>query len=522
MQDQLQAKRRVLSGMRPTGRLHLGNYMGALYNWVRLQDEYDCFFFIADWHALTTDYADPSRVRSNTLEIAMDFLSAGLDPEKSTIFVQSHVPQHAELHLLFSMFTPLGWLERVPTYKDQLEQLKAKDLNTYGFLGYPLLQSADILLYKPAFVPVGQDQVPHVELTREVARRFNQLYGSEGFGGKQALNQQPASQILVEPEVLLTPSPKLPGTDGRKMSKSYNNFISMSDPPVVILQKTASMSTAGQRISQSDPGDPDLCPVGDLHKVFSPDYVRDHFFPGCRTATVECRDCKQACGNAISMRLLPIAVRRRELDRDSDRVAEILEHGAQKARTAAEQVMARVRDAVGYGGSLRNVRTSAPAYLEKVRTTAYDLTDHEDWWQMEDDLLRARMLRSWFFREVLPTDIVLREDSPRVYITKHNKRVYVTTSRCQSHVGDLFRFEAKPKSYDLLCLLCWSADRKMRIFVIPQKVYVQDWTATKRTIGKADILFLVEARNGEYFLEVGAAHNAHPVSEYLSAYDLLD
>src|SRR6202012_3589808 len=239
--------------MRPTGKLHLGNYMGALHNWVRLQHEYDCYFFIADWHALTTDYADPSQVRQNTLDVALDWLGAGLDPEKCVLFVQSHVKQHAELHLLFSMITPLGWLERVPTYKEQQENLTGKDLSTYGFLGYPLLQSADILIYQADFVPVGQDQVAHVELTREVARRFNQFY-----------KRADGSDILPEPQVLLTPSPKLPGTDGRKMSKSYGNTILLSDPPAVVRQKLKTMVTDPARVRRSDPGNPDVCPVGDL------------------------------------------------------------------------------------------------------------------------------------------------------------------------------------------------------------------------------------------------------------------
>ena len=480
--------------MRPTGRLHLGNYMGALYNWVKLQAEYDCFFFIADWHALTTDYADPSRVRQNTLEIAIDFLSAGLNPEKSTIFVQSQVPQHAELHLLFSMFTPLGWLERVPTYKDQLEQLKAKDLNTYGFLGYPLLQSADILLYKPTFVPVGQDQVAHVELTREVARRFNQLYGGERLGGPTPSE----SHLLAEPDVLLTPSPKLPGTDGRKMSKSYDNFISMSDPPDVVLKKMAGMSTGGQRISQADPGDPEVCPVGDLHRVFSPGDVQARFFEGCRTATVLCRDCKHACGESIATHLRPIAERRRELEANRDLIVDALERGAEKARAAAEQVMATVREAVGYGGSLRNVRISAPANLEHARTTEYDLSGHEDWWQLEDDLQRSSTLRSWLFGDILPTDIALREDSPRVYVTKNSKRVYVTTSRSDSR-GGYFYFEAKPKSYDLLCLLCWDIDRKMKIFVVPQRCTCRAGLRKNGRQARAASSFLLKRETGSTF-----------------------
>ena len=223
-------KKRVLSGMRPTGKLHLGNYVGALDNWVRMQDNYDCFFFIADWHALTTDYADTSRVKQNSLEVMLDWLAAGLDPERCTMFIQSHIPQHAELHLLFSMVTPLGWLERVPTYKEQRENIQEKDLGTYGFLGYPVLQAADILMYKGDFVPVGEDQVPHVELTREIARRFNMFYSKR-------------SQVFPEPQPLLTPSPRLPGTDGRKMSKSYGNTILLTDPEPLVRQKLKTMVT---------------------------------------------------------------------------------------------------------------------------------------------------------------------------------------------------------------------------------------------------------------------------------------
>ena len=253
------APRRVLSGMRPTGKLHLGNYMGALYNWIRLQEErgdagkskYDCYFFIADWHALTTDYADTSNIRQNTFDVAMDWLAAGLNPEESVIFVQSHVPQHAELHLLLSMVTPLSWLERVPTYKEQQENLTTKDLSTYGFLGYPLLMAADILVYQADFVPVGQDQVVHVELTREAARRFNHFYSPAG---------KHAPQILPEPQPLLTPSPKLPGTDGRKMSKSYDNTILLTDPEATVRQKLKTMVTDPARIRRTDPGDPDKCP----------------------------------------------------------------------------------------------------------------------------------------------------------------------------------------------------------------------------------------------------------------------
>ena len=250
-------RKRVLSGMRSTGKLHLGNYVGALDNWVRMQDQYECFFFVADWHALTTDYADTSKVKENSLEVLLDWLAAGLDPERCTMFIQSHVPQHAELHLLFSMITPLGWLERVPTYKEQRENITEKDLGTYGFLGYPVLQAADILIYKGDFVPVGEDQVPHVELTREIARRFNMFYNRQG------------KSVFPEPQPLLTPAAKLPGTDGRKMSKSYGNTIMLTDPEPVVRQKLKTMVTDPARVRRTDPGNPDVCPVGDLHKIFS-------------------------------------------------------------------------------------------------------------------------------------------------------------------------------------------------------------------------------------------------------------
>jgi tryptophanyl-tRNA synthetase len=256
--------------MRPTGKLHLGNYMGALANWVKLQDEYECYFFIADLHALTTDYADTSAVTPNTLEVALDFLAAGLDPAKCTIFVQSHVKPHFELPLLLGMITPLGWLERVPTYKEQQDNLSHKDLTTYGFLGYPLLMASDILLYQPEFVPVGQDQQAHVEFTREVARRFNHFYPRASFGEHLGIGQveHPQPDVLPEPRVLLTPSPKLPGTDGRKMSKSYGNTILMTDPEPVVRQKLKTMVTDPARVRRTDPGDPDKCPVGDrVHSV---------------------------------------------------------------------------------------------------------------------------------------------------------------------------------------------------------------------------------------------------------------
>ncbi len=357
-----QTRPRVLSGMRPTGRLHLGNYMGALFNWVGLQDQYDCFFFIADLHALTTDYADPTALRQNIRDVALDFLAAGLDPERSTVFIQSHVPQHSELHTLFSMFTPLGWLERVPTYKDQQEQLKEKDLNTYGFLGYPLLQSADILLYQPDFVPVGQDQVAHVELTREVARRFNQLYCSRSTpaverakadGSDKELIEAELSAnavtegILPEPRVLLTPSPKLPGLDGRKMSKSYGNTLLLSEPEADLRAKLKTMVTDPARVRRTDPGNPEICPVGDLHKVFSPEETRADVWQGCTTAGIGCIQCKGWLADSIVRVIAPIQERRRALEADPERVDAILWDGSARARLRAIQTLQHVRQAMG-------------------------------------------------------------------------------------------------------------------------------------------------------------------------------
>jgi tryptophanyl-tRNA synthetase len=334
-------KSRVLSGMRPTGKLHLGNYMGALHNWVGLQDKHECYFFIADYHALTTDYADPSSVKQNTLEVGMDFLAAGLDPEKSALFIQSHVVQHAELHLLLSMITSLGWLERVPSYKDQQENIVGKDLTTYGFLGYPLLQSADILVYQPEFVPVGQDQAAHVELTREIARRFNQYY-SQGAG-----HRAQGTEVLPEPQSLLTPSPKLPGTDGRKMSKSYGNFILLADPEPEIRQKLKTMVTDPQRVRRTDKGNPDVCPVFDLHKVFSSKETQLKVREGCTTAGIGCIECKGWAADSIVFALKPIQERRKPYEENPESVWEILEDGGAKARKRAEQTMVEVREVMG-------------------------------------------------------------------------------------------------------------------------------------------------------------------------------
>jgi tryptophanyl-tRNA synthetase len=322
--------KRVLSGMRPTGRLHLGHVVGALNNWVKLQNEYECFHFIADWHALTSDYADTSRIKENRIEMMVDWLASGLDPQKSVMFVQSAVPQHAELHLLLSMITPLGWLERVPTYKEQRENVTDKDLGNYGFLGYPVLQSADILMYKGNYVPVGEDQVPHVELTREICRRFNSYYGN----------------IFPEPEALLTPVPRLPGLDGRKMSKSYGNDISLSDTPEEISKKIKVMMTDPARKRRQDPGNPEVCPVFSYHKIYSPAETIEAADQGCRTAGIGCIDCKKWMTEWLLKDLSPLLQRRREYESRKAEIADIIEDGNRKARAVAEQTMTEVRHAV--------------------------------------------------------------------------------------------------------------------------------------------------------------------------------
>jgi len=330
MSEQQSQRPRILSGMRPTGKLHLGHLVGALQNWVPLAEKYESYHFVADWHALTTDYADPSDVRLNTLEMVTDWLAVGLDPTKATFFIQSRLLEHAELHLLFSMATPLGWLERVPTYKEQLDNIKDRDLHTYGFLGYPVLQAADILIYKAQFVPVGEDQVPHVELTREIARRFNSIYGS----------------VFPEPLALLTPTPKLPGTDGRKMSKSYGNAILLADPPEAVASKAANMMTDPARKRRSDPGNPDICPVFDHHKIFSPREVVDRVNRECRSAEIGCVECKKLMAGHLNNYLAPIQERRRPFEKNPQMVWDILEAGTAKARRVVETTMQEVRRAV--------------------------------------------------------------------------------------------------------------------------------------------------------------------------------
>lgn len=319
----------ILSGMRPTGALHLGNYFGALENWVKLQDEYNCYFFIANWHALTTGYEDTSEIKNNIDEMVIDWLSAGLDPEKCTIFLQSAVKEHAELHLLFSMFTPLSWLYRCPTYKDQLSQLKEKNISTYGFLGYPCLMAADILLYKSDTIPVGEDQIPHVEMTREIARRFNYLFG----------------EVFPEPKAKLTKAKVLPGTDGRKMSKSYNNTIALSDDPETVRKKVMAMITDPARIKKDDPGHPDICAVFAFHKVFNENGVKETE-ELCKAGGIGCVQCKKNLAAKMAEKLDPIYGRRLELKKKPEYIREVVMNGSANARKVAERTMIDVRKAM--------------------------------------------------------------------------------------------------------------------------------------------------------------------------------
>jgi len=397
----VESQKRVLSGMRPTGQLHLGHYHGVLKNWVKLQHEFECFFFVADWHALTTHYASPQMIEEHALSMVIDWLAAGVNPGSAALFIQSRVPEHAELHLLLSMMTPLGWLERVPSYKDQQEKLRDLDLETYGFLGYPLLQSADILIYRAGQVPVGADQVAHVELTREVARRFNHLYGREpGFeenavaavkkmgkkaarlyqtlrtayqekGDHDALERAQAlireqqnislgdrerlygylegsgKMILAEPQALLTPAAKMPGLDGQKMSKSYGNTIPLREELDTVAKKINTMPTDPARVRLTDPGDPDKCPVWQLHEVYSDDSTKAWVQDGCRNAGIGCLACKKPVIDAVVAELEPIQERARQYEKDPDLVRSILADGCEQARESARETLRDVREAMG-------------------------------------------------------------------------------------------------------------------------------------------------------------------------------
>lgn len=395
------ADKRVLSGMRPTGALHLGHYHGVLKNWLKLQHEYDCYFFVADWHALTTHYEEAGDIGQAAWDMVVDWLAVGIDPGRACLFIQSRIQEHAELHLLLSMVTPLGWLERVPSYKDQQEKLRERDLATYGFLGYPVLQSADILVHRPQFVPVGDDQVAHVEITREIARRFNHVYGRESdfeeraeeavkkLGGKTAklyrqLRKRFSEQgdtealatgralvaeqqnltlsdserllgflegtgrtILPEPQVLLTDAPKVPGLDGQKMSKSYGNTISLREPAESIEQKIKTMPTDPARVRRSDPGEPEKCPVWPLHQLYSDEKTKQWVQDGCRSAGIGCLDCKQPLIEAVQAEIEPIRKRAKEIEGDNQMVRNIITEGCEQARDNARDTLNDVRQAMG-------------------------------------------------------------------------------------------------------------------------------------------------------------------------------
>lgn len=323
-------KQRVVSGMRPTGRLHIGHFHGVLENWIRIQDQMECFFFVADWHSLTTEYADTKLIKDNIREMVLDWVAFGLDPEKSVVFRQSLVPHHAELNLILSMITPVSWLERNPTFKEMLDNIDQKDLSTFGFLGYPVLMAADIILYKATHVPVGQDQLPHLEITREIARRFNYFYG----------------QVFPEPAALLTETPKLPGLDGRKMSKSYNNSIYLSDTAEETGKKIKSMMTDPARMRRNDPGDPDVCVAFNLHRIYVPQDKLDEIVPSCRNASIGCVECKKILAEHMNERLAPFRAKRVELAENPDFVENLLQDGSSRASRISDTVMTEVRSAL--------------------------------------------------------------------------------------------------------------------------------------------------------------------------------
>ncbi len=506
---------RVLSGMRPTGKLHLGNYVGALQNWVKLQHTHDAFFFVADWHALTTDYDDTARLADNSLEVILDFVAAGLDPEKCAIFVQSHVKQHAELYLLFSMITPLGWLERVPTYKEQQQQMPNKDLHMHGFLGYPMLQAADILVYRADFVPVGEDQVSHLELTREVARRFNHFY---------KYRDKP---VFPEPQVLLTRTPKLLGTDKRKMSKSYGNSILLSDEPAVVEEKIKNSVT--DRPKLSDHGSPDRCPVGNLHQIFSDPARLSHITEGCTQAGITCVECKALAVASVNDHLAPIHERRRALAQNPARLMEIVQFGAEKAGKAAEETMVAARDAIGLLkiGNMSAKIAGKATVTETLREETDKLDELIDATKAADfdtslflppeelkglnHAERGDRRRDVWLRKIRRT-YPLRDVGHRTFVTSKNRRIGIPTAG--ERVGNYWPFSIGDRTYDALVLLCHADSGEIIDFVIPRK-FLKGWEFFKRE-GK-NVSFEVQQTPDAFFLR-GVPNAPQNVTEFRQNY----
>jgi len=490
---------RVLSGMRPTGKLHLGNYVGALQNWVKLQHTHDCFFFVADWHALTTDYDDTSRVADNTLEVMLDYLGAGLDPAKCTLFVQSHVREHAELHLLFSMITPLSWLERVPTYKEQQQNMPNKDLHMYGFLGYPLLQAADILIYRPDFVPVGEDQEAHVELTREVARRFNSFYKFKG------------EPVFPEPKVLLTPSPKLLGTDKRKMSKSYGNSILLSDDASKVEEKIKGSVTDRPRLA--DHGSPDRCGVGNLHQIFSDRERLALITEGCTQATITCVECKALATQSVNLHLDPIRERRHKLAQNPGHLQEIIQQGTEKAIAAAEETMAFVRESIGLLriASVQGMESAASAALplkvpESIKSAATD----EEKWEIRTSVWLDRVNRQY----------PLRKDSRRVFITRKGRKVGIYAAL---EANKNWLFELKDQPLNVLVLLAQDHQGILHGYVLPPKVLQDCWKQFEREhhAGGTTVLVNVQRTADGLWLLVPSGRNIE-IENFEGAYAALE
>ena len=484
--------------MRPTGRLHLGNYVGALQNWVKLQNTHNCFFFVADWHALTTDYDNTSQLADNTLEVVLDFLAAGLDPEKCAIFVQSHVPEHAELHLLFSMITPLGWLERVPSFKEQQQQMPNKDLHMYGFLGYPLLQAADILIYRPDFVPVGEDQSAHIELTREVARRFNQFY---------KLNDKP---VFPEPQTLLTPSPKLLGTDKRKMSKSYGNSILLSDEASVVEQKIKNSVT--DRPKLTDRGSPDRCPVGNLHQIFSDRERLAHITAGCTQATITCVECKALAVESTNAHLSPIRERRHELAQNPRKLRQTIQHGAQKAMAAAEETMTAVRDAIGL------LRLSAVADLAAKEEATATIRVPDGAASAGSDKERREIITKSWAERVSKTHL-LKQDKPDTFISRKGRKVGVHTA--QERDNGCWEFSFPERSLNVLVLLAEDPKGFLSDYVIPPKILQEHWKQFEREQGERGTTVHIKLKKDTGGPSILLERSNLPVQQYLGDYSAL-